>query len=110
MAEINHIAKLEIQHQDANHALFMVLTECCSMIIEGDETAQGATVAKNIRASGKSKMANKEIAECAYRLTAQLRSWKGPHAATVKRILMQLVAADRWEAKLREGTSASVDV
>ncbi len=98
-----NIAGLEIQHQDANHALFMVLTECCSMIIDlGDETAHGATVAKNIRAAGKSKMANKEIAECAYRLTAELRSWRGPHAAIVKRILVQLVTADRWEAKLRE--------
>ncbi|GLS29195.1 hypothetical protein SAMN04488498_1655 [Mesorhizobium albiziae] len=98
------IARVEIQHQDANHTLFMVLTECCSMIIDlGDETAHGAAVAKNIRASGKSKMANKEIAECAYRITAELRSWQGPHAAIVKRILMQLVTADRWEAKLRGG-------
>lgn len=68
----------------------------------GDE-AQGtaATYASNIQSSGKSKMANKEIADCAYHLTLHLTSWPDPRAETIKRILAQLMQADRWEAKLR---------
>ncbi|WP_394885730.1 hypothetical protein ACG873_01385 (plasmid) [Mesorhizobium sp. AaZ16] len=100
------MAKLELQHSDANHALFMVLTECCNMILDTghDDIPQGTehVCASNIRGSGKSKMANKEIAECAYRLAVELRAWNGPRAEIVKRILKQLMLADRWEAKLRE--------
>ena len=97
------VARIEVQHQDANHALFLVLVECCLMISEASDTESDAAVtyAKNIQSSGKSKMANKEIADCAYHLTLHLKSWPDPRADTIRRVLAHLMQADRWESKLR---------
>ncbi|TIP49776.1 MAG: hypothetical protein E5X77_09385 [Mesorhizobium sp.] len=64
-----------------------------------DESA--AIVAGNIRQSGKTKMANKEIAECAYRPALGLKAWKHPYAASLERVVRQVMLADRWEAQLR---------
>ncbi|AZO75029.1 MAG: hypothetical protein E5V92_01915 [Mesorhizobium sp.] len=96
-------ANLEVWHRDANHALFMVLIECCQIIIDtADESdAMVAIVARNIKQSGKTKMANKEIAECAYRLALGLKQWKHPQAEALARLVAQIMLADRWEAKLR---------
>ena len=97
------VARIEVQHQDANHALFLVLFECCLMISEASDTESDAAVtyAKNIQSSGKSKMDNKEIADCAYHLTLHLKSWPDPRADTIRRVLAHLMQADRWESKLR---------
>ncbi|MDX8496910.1 hypothetical protein RFM99_00620 [Mesorhizobium sp. VK4C] len=100
----DQIANLEVRHRDANHALFMVLIECCQIIIEAaaDEPETAVTiVARNIKNSGKDKMANKEIAECAYRLALGLRQWKHPRAEALGRLVAQIMLADRWEARLR---------
>ena len=96
-------AYVEVQLQDANHALFLVLIECCLMIIEasGEYDGTATTYAKNLHGSGKSKMANKEIADCAYHLTLHLKSWPDPRADMIRRVLAHLVHADRWESKLR---------
>lgn len=96
-------AKIEVQHQDANHALFLVLFECCLMIIEASGESEGAATAyaKNLHGSGKSKMANKEIADCAYHLTLHLKSSAEPRADMIRRVLAHLMQADRWESKLR---------
>jgi hypothetical protein len=61
-------------------------------------------IATNIRECRNSKMANREIADMAFRLAVELR----PHAddaraVQVKRILTHLTTADRWEAKIRSG-------
>ncbi|TIV95597.1 MAG: hypothetical protein E5V85_20435 [Mesorhizobium sp.] len=97
------LANLEIRHRDANHALFMVLVECCQIILDaGEEPETTVTiVARNIKGSGKTKMANKEIADYAYRLAVGLKQWKHPHAAALNRVVTQLVLADRWETQLR---------
>lgn len=97
------LASVEVRHSDANHALFMVLIECCQIILDtsDDPGASVAIVAGNIKGSGKTKMANKEIAECAYRLALGLKGWKHPHAASLERVVAQIMLADRWEAQLR---------
>ncbi|RWB89230.1 MAG: hypothetical protein EOQ52_12710 [Mesorhizobium sp.] len=99
----DQIANLEVRHRDANHALFMVLVECCQIIIDASDGAEvtAAIIARNIAGSGKATMANKEIAECAYRLVLGLNEWKHPHASALKRVVKQMVLADRWEAQLR---------
>ena len=79
------VAKLEIHLRDANHCLFMVLMDCCYMISEAGEGSSGArsdafTYATNIRQSGRNAMSNKEIADHAYRLAAELRPFSDPHA------------------------------
>lgn len=53
------------------------------------------SVARNIQTSGKTAMANKEIAECAYRLALGLRDWKHPNAVPLKRVVTQIMLADR---------------
>jgi hypothetical protein len=97
------VARIEVQHQDANHALFLVLVECCLMITEAGDEVKGtaATFAQNVQSSGKSKMANKEVADCAYHIAHHLKSWPDPRAEMIKRVLAHLMLADRWEAKLR---------
>ncbi|RWE25219.1 MAG: hypothetical protein EOS41_12280 [Mesorhizobium sp.] len=96
-------ANLEVWHRDANHALFLVLVECCQIIIDAaDEPEATVTiVARNIAGSGKATMSNNEIAECAYRLVLGLNEWKHPQAAALKRVVKQIVLADRWEAQLQ---------
>ncbi|MDG4903535.1 MULTISPECIES: hypothetical protein [unclassified Mesorhizobium] len=99
----DQIANLEVRHRDANHALFMVLIECCQIILDasGEPDATATIVARNIKDSSKDKMANKEIAECAYRLALALKQWKNPQAAALGRLVAQMMLADRWEAQLR---------
>ncbi|MDX8499871.1 hypothetical protein RFM99_15740 [Mesorhizobium sp. VK4C] len=96
-------ATLEVRHRDANHALFMVLIECCQIILDasGEQEAMVTIVARNIKDSGKVKMANKEIAECAYRLALGIKQWKHPQAESLGRLIAQVMLADRWEAQLR---------
>ena len=48
-------------------------------------------------------MSNKEIAEHAYRLAAELRPFSDPAITAIKRVLAQLSIAERWEAALRSG-------
>ena len=102
------VAKLEIQLRDANHCLFMVLMDCCNMISGAGEGSSGArsdafTYATNIRQSGRNAMSNKEIADHAYRLAAELRPFSDPAITVIKRVLTQLASAERWEATLRGG-------
>ncbi len=97
----------ELERYDTSRALFLVLGECCRIIVDLGEADAAATVARNIKSSGKSAMANREIADCAYRLAAQLRYSKHPHAAIVRRILMQLVSANCWQENLSAATDSS---
>ena len=102
------VANLEIQLRDANHCLFMVLMDCCNMISEIGEGSSGPrsdafTYATNIRQSGRNAMSNKEIADHAYRLAAELRPFSDPAMTAIKRVLAQLAFAERWEAALRSG-------
>jgi hypothetical protein len=81
------------------------LGECASMIIEASENAAhsaAAIVAVNIRDCGKAKLANREIADLAFRLAAHVRPVADDvRAVQIKRILTHLTKADQWEAKLR---------
>ncbi|CAN7705634.1 hypothetical protein [Aminobacter sp. LjRoot7] len=99
-------ADLEVRHQDANHALFMVLMECARIVADiataRDSQSVALTVASNIRDCGKSKLANREIADLAFRLATAVRPLATDDPAhQMKRILEQLMLADRWEAQLR---------
>ena len=107
-AGIPEAAQLEIQLRDANHSLFMVLMDCCNMISEIGEGSSGArsdafTYATNIRQSGRNAMSNKEIADHAYQLAAELRPFSDPAMTAIKRVLAQLAIAERWGATLRGG-------
>ena len=48
-------------------------------------------------------MSNKEIADHAYRLAAELHPFSDPAITVIKRVLTQLASAERWEATLRGG-------
>src|SRR5262245_3462352 len=85
-----------LERDRASCALFVVLDECCTVIEEA-----AATVARNTQSFGKSRMATLGIADCAFRLAAQLRCSKRQHAATVRRILMQMALASSWQENLR---------
>ena len=107
-AGIPEAARLEIQLRDANHCLFMVLIDCCNMISEIGEGSPGATsdaftYATNIRQSGRNAMSNKEIADHAYQLAAELRPFSDPAMTAIKRVLAQLAIAERWGTTLRGG-------
>ena len=101
---VDGVARLEVQFKDANSALFHVLTECCQLVLEADGELKlpptAVTYAGNIRASGKTQMPNKQIAECAYMLSAHMRAASGQQADIIKRLLAHLMTADRWESKL----------
>ena len=99
-------ANLEVRHHDANHALFMSRAECAKIVVEigasEGRPERAIIVATNIQNCGKSKMANREIADLAFRLATELRPWNDDlRTAPLKRILEHLVRADRWEAQLQ---------
>ncbi|QOF73645.1 hypothetical protein IG197_11600 [Aminobacter sp. SR38] len=98
-------ADLELRHKDANNALLLVLHECALMTIEiaaeNAAHAAAAIVAVNIRDCGKAKLENREIADLAFRLAAQVRPGDDIRARQIKRVLTHLTKADQWEAKLR---------
>jgi hypothetical protein len=101
---------VEIQLRDANQALFMVLMDCCNMILEVEQGSPVAksdahTYASNIRQSGRTTMSNKEIADHSYQLSADLRPLSDPAMVATRRVLTQLALAERWEATLRGGIS-----
>jgi hypothetical protein len=107
-AVIPEAARLEIQLRDANYCLFMVLMDCCNMISEVGEGSSGVrsdafTYATNIRQSGRNAMSNKEIADHAYQLAAELRPFNDPATIAIRRVLTQLTTAERWEATVLSG-------
>jgi hypothetical protein len=103
------VARLEILHKDANHALFMVLSECCDIIVAIGDVQEGppasiVAYATKFRSWRVDKLHNKQIAECAYRLVAEFRYWQrkdDPRAIVVGKMLKHLVSADRWEQQLK---------
>ena len=101
---------LELQIGDLNHALFLVLMECCTMISElGDDSAVARSdafkYAANLLRSGRSSMSNKEMADHGYQIAAHLTPFNAPALTTIRRVLTQLAKADRWETKLQGAPS-----
>jgi hypothetical protein len=101
-------ATLESQLRDANHCLFMVLMDCCNMVSEVGEGSSGArsdavAYAANIRQPGRNAMSNKQIADHAYQLAAELRPVSDPAMIAIRRVLTQLTTAERLGANLGGG-------
>jgi hypothetical protein len=90
----------EIERHDISRTLWLVLAECCAIVLDMGEENAAAAVARKIRASGKKMMTNREIADCAYRLAAQLRYSNHPHAPVVRRIVLQLASTNCWQENL----------
>ena len=101
----DHTSTLELQLRDANNALFMILLECCGMILEAEEPSSptmsdAVLYAKNLRESGRAAMTNKEIADHSYQLAVELRSSGDAVITATRRVLTQLAAAERWGLQL----------
>lgn len=100
-SENGDLAALAIQLRDANHALFMALMECCSLITEATKGMPEADIktvmsATELLQSGRAAMSNREIANHAYDLANELRPFDGQVMTAVRRVLAQLALAQRW--------------
>jgi hypothetical protein len=91
--------RLEVQLDEADEALFLVLMECCNAIVEAhgrgsDPRGNAFLYVRNLKESGQSSMTNKEIADHAYQLAAELRTLDSPVMTDVRRILAHLTHAE----------------
>lgn len=91
--------KLEVQLGDADNALFHVLMECCNAVVDADDRGSSTKsnaflFAQRLKESGQSSMTNKEIADHAYQLAAELRVLGNPVMTDVGRVLAHLTDAE----------------